>query len=359
MSNRSDEAKKYRSKKRLEMGEIAFKEEQARKRRERRAKAKNQSVDTVSVATKIELSNRCDDLLEQLYQSKLKHLKTIGKKPVKRQTMIQQFNKVKNIYKFMFDKEMDCIDFDFLKDTIKIIKFVNDHWNTPESRNGQIQAISSILQSLDKYEKEYKFYSNYSIVGRKAITDSNKENKLTDREKENYVEWNDIKKMVSNVKDMRDRALIGLYIGLPPRRASAVGIIRFGDRKMSKNTEYNWYVGGAIIYNKYKTSDAYGVVEIPIPIGLKKLWDKYIRETGLKHGDLLFGTKKGTPYKNFGKILTDTFKPYTKTNITTNMLRHSFISELLKKNRSIKEREKIALWMGHSLTTQDFYNRII
>ena len=92
-------------------------------------------------------------------------------KTIKKESVAQQFKKITNLYKKIFGSVTDCNNLDFLKDTNKIISFINSNYKTDNSRNSQVQAIASILQVLPEYKNEYVFYSKYSTDKRKTINE--------------------------------------------------------------------------------------------------------------------------------------------------------------------------------------------
>lgn len=307
----------------------------------------------------------CDDLLEQVYKAKSLFLKKSGKKAIKKSSVSQQLKKITNIYKKMTGKESDCTDFAWLRDTDKVVKHVNKHFKTDDSRAGQIQAIASIIVALEGYEDEYAFYSQYSSKERTRIKKKGKKNKLNEKERKNYIPWDEFKRIISKVKNKRDKALIGLYTLLPPRRVEDISILRLwttdedNDKKNFNYLEIDSKNKFAQLeYNKYKTAKTYGTIEIPLPKHLRLILMDYIMDAGLRHGDFLFPSRSGLPYKNFSSIITKTFKPYTKKKVNVNMIRHSYISNYLSTARAEEEREHIALQMGHSLQTQGTYLRL-
>ena len=89
----------------------------------------------------------------------------------------------------MFQSSIDCNNLDFLKNTKKVIDFINKHYKTATSRNSQVQAIASILQVLPEYKDEYTFYSKFSTKERQKITKKAEDNLITDKESPNILAW--------------------------------------------------------------------------------------------------------------------------------------------------------------------------
>ena len=82
----------------------------------------------------------------------------------------------------------------------------------------------------------------------------------------------------------------------------------------------------------------------------------YIKDK--KPGDPVFNTKNNKHIKNFSEFVNNIFKKQTGKNISVNLIRHAFISDYLKKNKSLADRKAISDKMAHSVAVQSFYNRI-
>lgn len=304
----------------------------------------------------------CETLFEKVYQAKVKYYDNmLIPKTIKKDSVAQQFKKITNLYKKMFQSSIDCNNLDFLKNTKKVIDFINKHYKTANSRNSQVQAIASILQVLPEYKDEYMFYSKFSTDERQKITKEAEKNLTTAKESENILAWGDLKNLHKK-KEMtpEHRALISLYTMIPPRRLEYQALT-ITDTEVNHNDNLNYLVvkhgiPTKLIFNKYKTKQTYNVQEFDIKKDLASVLKPYI--TDKKPGDLVFSTKNNKQIKNFGEYLTNIFKKYTGKNITVNLIRHSFVSDFLKKNKSIANRKKISTMMAHSIDQQSFYNRI-
>ncbi len=310
-------------------------------------------------------AENCDDLLKQVFQAKSEYLASQNPpKTIKKSSVSQQLTKVVNLYKKMTGSSADCTDFEFLRDTDKIINFINTNWKTPNSRNSQIQAISSILQALGGYDREYKFYSKYSTDKRKEINKTANENELTEKEAKNILPWNDIKDLYKQVADKPNKALIALYTLMPPRRVEDISLLTIIDDEKANPSNLNYLVIDKnkkplkIVYLRYKTDKTYGRQNIKIPAKLSSILQDYINTYAIKLGNPLFPTANNGYYKNFSEIVSNTFKKYTGKGITANLLRHSFISDFLSKKRTIAKKKEIAWLMGHNINSQGQYDRI-
>jgi hypothetical protein len=307
--------------------------------------------------------NGLSGIVDMIYQIKLKKLSS-QKKSIKKTSVQQQFNKVVNIYKAMNDKPMKSLK--WLVKTGDVIKFIknNDKWKTNESKNSQLQAISGIIGAVPSMGEYYKIYSAASTAGRKKITKITDKNLLSDSEKKNIVKWGEIDNIMDTsnvVKNMKpfDKALIGFYTLLPPRRVESVALLQLATAKTAMDPTKNYIIVNKnmkpvkLIYNVYKTFKYHGVQTIVIPKKLANILHDYIKHAKLTFGDSLFGD-----VVNFSEKISQVFGRYIKKKITANALRRAFISDYLSKPRSIAARKNIASLMGNSIDVQQKYLRL-
>lgn len=365
----------WRQKQEAELGKDAFRRKESAARKERRRKSakeqKDQDLEEVTAMmeeVKIQPApkvpdKKCELLLDQVYQSKLRLLKKKGKPPIKRESVAQQLVRVVNLYKKMTGEISDCTDFDWTKDTKKVIKFISTHWEKPNSKCTQLQALSSILIAIPGFEDAYDTYSSVSSALRKKITTKDNDNLLTKSEQKNYVPWTKIASILSKVKNPRDRSLIGLYTLAAPRRANDVSLLRLSTKSDDEDQSSNWLdITGkkAIVkYNVYKTAKTIGKIAVRLHPSLSDILKDYVEKANLQHGDYIFPTKHGQSYHNFSEIVSRTFaKYYKQKKITVNSIRHSYITHFLSEPRSVADKEAAALAMGHSVSMQSKYLRL-
>jgi len=350
---RAEEAKAYRARKIDALGADAYRAEQSRKRQERRTKLKK----------KIKKESKVDKLLPEVLKAKTDHASK-SKSTIKKSTVSQQLRKVRNLSVLMGVSAEDFVSFEWLRDTKKVINFINSYnkWKTANSRVAQVQAISSILFTLDNFKSTYEFYSGYSTKERQKINNDLLLNKVTAKEAKNILPWSRLKNLYKKKGIVgRDKLILGLYTIMPPRRIEDVSLLRLASSKKGLSENYNYVIMGKkpiIQYNKYKTSKTYGKVNLPIPRALQALLKRYISDEDLAPSDFLFSTKKGTPYRNFQQVVSGTFKKYTGKAISADLLRHAFISDFLKTKRSLQEKKLLAIAMAHSVDTQARYDRL-
>ena len=309
----------------------------------------------------------CDALFEAVWHAKLKIAEHTGKKITKK-SVKEQYTNVRNLYKYMHGSETDCSNFDFLKDTKKVIKFINDRekWSKPASKNKQIQSISSILKVLKGFDAAYQIYSKKSTADTKSYVETKGDIKMSDAERKNFLMWPQIQKILIKKHKIdpspRDRALMSLYVYLPPRRVEDIRLLTLSTNGKNLNDKFNYLVldkgkPKELVYNVYKTAKTFGQQTIPVPDDLAEVLKTYIKYDKIKNKGVMFGTD-GEYYQQFSQVIANTFKKYSGKSVGANILRHSFIQNFLKGKRTPNEKKEIADMMAHSVLVQSYYDRV-
>jgi hypothetical protein len=114
------------------------------------------------------------------------------------------------------------------------------------------------------------------------------------------------------------------------------------------NTETdNYFRNGKFFFNVYKTADKYGLQIIDVPTELNTLIKRWIK---LNDNDYLLFSKNGN-HLSSSQITRILNKVFGK-NVSTDILRHVFITNKFKNMPELKEMQKTANEMSHSLLTQ-------
>lgn len=234
-----------------------------------------------------------------------------------------------------------------------------------------------LLEELKELHNEY----------RKTIEDNYKAGVKSDKQENNWMSMSELLKVVRKLKrelderevfekskiSMSDLNLLQrwvisfLYAGdpdnHPPTRLenySEMKVIdksKYDDMSKSVKDDFNWLVvenkkNKKFVFNKYKTADKYGSVEIPLskPMNaVMNIWLKYKPE-----GEYLlsnYRNNKKISSNNLGKIVGDIFTIKGKT-ATANLIRSMFVSEKYPKEKSL-EQQSTAKKMGHSVSVQN------
>ena len=316
-----------------------------------------------NVPITVPIDDKCKGFIEKIFLEKQKYYSKLSPpRTIKKSSVVQQFNRVSNMYKNMFKVSMNCSDLEWLRDTDRVVGFVNGYFRSPNSRVSNISAIASILQVMPEYEAEYEVYSKLLLEEKREILKNAEENKTTPKEQKNILSWDKLKDLYKNENmSPEHRALIALYTLIPPRRIQDMQLLTITNTEVNNNPNLNYIVvkrgiPTKLIFNEYKTRQTYGVQSFDMTKDLANALKPYIRDK--KVGDPIFPNKDNKYIKNFSEYLTSIFKKYTGKNISVNLIRHAFVSDYLKKNTSIAEKKEISNKMSHSITSQGFYNRI-
>lgn len=198
--------------------------------------------------------------------------------------------------------------------------------------------------------------------------------KKSETEKENWVDWNtDVVGLYNQMKvnanalfklktitpeqlyELSKFVLLSLYVLFPPRRIVDYSLLKFGKSK-NPDKEFNYVTKDSIIFNQYKTKKAYGQQVFSLPPELQtilKKWKPYCSTDFVitnKSGD-----NDGFSSNGITRMLNDIFKP---KDVSANLLRHSYITEFLKSDRTLVESDELAAKMAHSVGQQSLYKKI-
>jgi len=275
----------------------------------------------------------------------------------------------------MFDRFKDRTDSDPMNlNAEKIIELVRDIY--PDSDRSNIIMLSALQNAIkndDKYSKKNilkmeKISKHITDLNDKVAT-KDKKGRYSEDEKRKYVDWETIDKEATkfiNDKSNKtiNRLIVGLYTVLPPRRADYWNLVfkSSGDEKPEKNKNFLVKTSKGLVLNigDYKTKKTFGTIVIKLYKTYKPLSDlfeEFIKEEGLKDGERVFQSARINSANSFTKKVNSLFKKLTEKEIGINMLRHIFINHFLSESRSLEEREKMGLLMGHSAMTQLLYDK--
>jgi hypothetical protein len=127
---------------------------------------------------------------------------------------------------------------------------------------------------------------------------------------------------------------------MPPRRSMDYGKMKIRNYDLKED---NYYKSGKFFFNKYKTSSTYGLQTLDVPKELNTLLKKWVK---LNNNDyMLYSTndnKLSSPQIN--RILNEAFGKA----VSTNMLRHIYLTDRYKDIPAIAKMEDLARDMGHS-----------
>jgi len=268
-----------------------------------------------------------------------------------------------------------------ITNTINKIKEIYRNTNTLQTK---LRPIVNLLARVDSYEKSYQIFTNFSISLKNKYIEDRENNEDSDEEIEklqyimklyNPEKLSETNNLIDNSSlNTRDKLLASLYLLIPPRRLEYRFLKLIKDdydiEKLSNNFNYivldKDNVPIEIIFKNFKTArvggkikrDVYGVQKYDLDNKyIVKYITDYINESNISINDMLFHI----PLSTFSKLISDIMtKLFGYTNINSRTIRKvGAIYNQQDSSKSLKEKKKTATDMGHSLTENALYNKIV
>ena len=293
---------------------------------------------------------------------------------------------IKKLHRGFFGND-DIKSLEFLLKFDEILNILKD--NTKSTIKNYLVAIIVLLMSNKvKYETAIQMYQDKIKNLQDDINDKYDDNEKSIKQKENWVEYENIlkllKKMKKDTKSLlekdkdeltnKEKDLIQQYLVLYLYSGKAFPVLRndFAEMKIVNESENidndkNYFVikqKGPPIFrlNQYKTAKFQGEKDIPVKdMELRKLINKWakINNTGF----LLINISNDSPMKANGisKYLNKIFDKHFDKKISTSLLRAIYISNKYNGNKQLSQNEKkdLASHMGHSKdVAEQIYNKI-
>jgi len=274
--------------------------------------------------------------------------------------------------------------FQFVNNTDEIINAVNQKYNKLSSKSSIYRSFAAITGRICELEIPYKIFSNLNFSLKNIELKNIEENTLSEIQKKSWLSWDKILELTPaiDVMSIGDQLLYAIYTEICPRRVEDYYLLAIYIETTpmlildSIPSDGNYLIVDAsnvpiaMSISIYKTSKTYGSYRFFLEKNSKlfNLFQSYISH-GPAHGDFLFSTRdlQSIGETSFSKKIGDLFEKATlqifgnKLRITANILRHSFISNIFEKNlyKTVAQRKKLALEMGHSLKAQFCYLKYV
>lgn len=279
-----------------------------------------------------------------------------------------------------------------IKTYLSKIKFLESREVLNDSLNDFINTTYSNINTRNSYQIAVMGVAKHSptfagAIGQdvlKSIQESNekvmeeiKGNPKQDKsvqEEENWISLKNLKALAkekSGEFNVQDNLLIAMYTQMPPVRMDLhdVKIVRtnFLDETTKRPegiTEKQNYIkiykkSGRtytdLVMNSYKTERTYGELDLRLPKPITDMIQKL--PVSQSH---LFQKKGGGPFSSpdtFGVYLRSVFKKLTDKNISVDMLRHIYLTDFRKNEKTEQKKQEIARRMMNSVTEQTEYLR--
>lgn len=219
----------------------------------------------------------------------------------------------------------------------------------------------------EKNDKATKAYRELMMNDSEVAKTDTMKNEKTDKQKENWISFNEIQniykkleKSVNHLWNLENPSIDELQrlqqfvilacvsgIHIPPRRLLDWTNFRINPKTIDEKKD-NYIDKNELVFTTFKTSKFYGEQRVEIPSKLKSILNKWIK---MNPTDYLFFDNLKKPL-NQSQLNQRIGKIFDK-KISTNMLRHIFISdEVLKDMPKLQHMQKIASSMGNSISEQ-------
>jgi hypothetical protein len=248
--------------------------------------------------------------------------------------------------------ESDGID--FVKNTKKVIDFIEGLDYSLNYKKSFYIAIVSLLKLQGKHKKALEEYRVKQDSYNKQQSKIYEEQVLSPNEEPKFMAWPDILKAAKDMAhDSEDHLIVSLYTLLPPLRNDFAKMKVVNE--LPEDASGNYLVVGPktsqIVLNEFKTSRKYGTQTIAVPAKLHAIIKKYLKAHPTT---ILFDITENQMSKKVG----DVFEKLLGKRVTINILRHSYISHMKRKEPSLKEKEVLAKSMMHSVGMDEVYRKI-
>ena len=177
----------------------------------------------------------------------------------------------------------------------KILDYLNE--NIRKSTRKSVLSALYVLTNRPEYHEQM-------IEDAKDVNEEYREQRKTQKQEDNWISVQQIKdkydellaqvqkifqkRAIGDVPAIMDYLLVGFLGGvlIPPRRSLDYALLKWRD--YDKKTD-NYYSRGKLYFNRYKTSDTYGLTVVDVPKDLNTVLKKWLK-ISLKIKDrLLFG----------------------------------------------------------------------
>lgn len=269
-------------------------------------------------------------------------------------------------YKFILDwAEKEGIDFYDAKATTQRMKEVWPKPSTFKTRLGNlIGALKNAEFGSTKTEganitewndTEAEVLAEYSkILKEHSEATQATPQEATEKEKENWLDWEDVMKLNKMLKEkfhqsieaLEDAILVALYTDTEPCRNDYA--------KVGFTAEYpNWLdlKTGLLTIRQHKTAKTEGSIFRQLPYDVLVLI--HLLRAKEVQRPMLFWEDEA----KLSARLISIFERHTNKKIGSTLLRHIFITHKRKGDTTLKEKAELAAKMGHSQQTQELYRR--
>lgn len=153
----------------------------------------------------------------------------------------------------------------------------------------------------------------------------------------------------SDITKRKYFVIASLYTLMTPRRLLDYAKMKYAKTlKDTTDDNFNYYLASKniFIFNKYKTANTYGSIQVKLNQQLSKILKAYIKTFNIQVNELMFSSER-----TIERALIDVY------GVSVNWLRHSDVNEDYEKDDLVKieKRKQKAREMGHNMETHEMY----
>lgn len=239
--------------------------------------------------------------------------------------------------------------------------------NTATRRNmlGAIRALFKHVPNLQcQFEAQSDLFNTYFTHESSKIEAQVMSGQPTDRERDNWVRWEDVVEKEQELAASRyastEHLLLAMYVLIEPARQDYYSI-QLVTKEPDDTSKKNYIIlpSSTLVLNEYKTAKAYSTYRRILPENLMAIIRESIRQQPRQF--LFVQQKDNQPYtrrNTFTKFTNRILEKLFDRNFTVGMIRHCYISEGLDFNEATPgEVFQAAKHMHHSVAQQQLYRR--
>jgi hypothetical protein len=247
----------------------------------------------------------------------------------------------------------------FSTSPVKVLDFLKEV--EPRIRKTTLAALVVYLGDGDdgKNTSALEKYRHQMMDDIAVYTDHQKKQQRSEKEQENWMEWADVVKLYKQYfkeyskllkkkewnkyerSRVNDLLLLAVYTLIPPRRSEDYCLFKLHNVDKEKD---NYMEGKTFVFNTYKTAKKYGRQVVKIPSSLFQIVSLVMNREDW--GEYLLRDTRGnklTPSK-----LTIALNKIFGKNVSSSMLRKSYLSNKYKNIPLLKDIEETSASMGNS-----------
>lgn len=306
------------------------------------------------------------------------------KRKIKESSLKSYIFNINKLHRLIYDKDVENLK--FLEDKDKVMETLEN--KKLSTRKSYLAAIVVSLMAMNEDDELIKYYRDEMEELAKKFNDEMSTQRKSERQNENWVSLDKLKKVMRKYRNelvekkifekepdtlnnkefdlLQKWVVASLYViddkNPPLRNNYSMKIIKEKDyEKLSEEDKKkeNYLINKSrnkkvFSLGDYKTSGKYGIKLIDIGKKLNSVLNIWLKFN--KSDNLLLNSKKERMSSNaLTKYLNKVFLPSGKSNISSSMIRHIFITE--KFPPQLAEKEEISSKMLHSKDQQTLYSK--